>query len=170
MRTEKFLSNLNIRLVMVSENIMLKTISIVLLIVIVILAGLYLIKPSNNNCDTIRKNAMLKAEVVGAFVNLYNKTEMFFDYWVYNFGDEEANNIKVKCKLFDKSHNLLTSVTDNFGNLASNSAKFGEVYTRNVMEKDEQYISLCYIENCSNCEILYKKIPDLVRGYEFDYP
>lgn len=167
---------------MAEKNHTYQIISVILLIAVITFAGLYFTKSVPNcpevneelcsafitECPQVEEKAMLKVETAGWFVNLYDETEMFFDYWIYNFGDKEAKNIKVKCKLYDENYNLLTSVTDNFGNLASNSGEFGEVYTDDVMEENKEYVGLCYVESCDNCEILYKRIPDLVESYESD--
>lgn len=122
--------------------------------------------PSEELCSEYipEEKAMLWVSTVGHFVNIYDETEMLFDYYLYNFGNVEAKNVKVKCELWDESgNNLLTSVTDNIGNIASTSDKFGEVTTDDVMEEGKKYYSLCYVESCEDCEILYKRIPSLVE-------
>lgn len=152
---------------MAEKNHTYQIISVILLIAVITFAGLYYTK-SVPDCPQAEEKAMLKSEITRWAININNKSEMFFDYWLYNFGNIEAKNVKVKCKLFDENDNLVTSVIDNFGNLASNSTEFGEVYTDNVMKKTKKYVGLCYVESCDNCEILYKKIPDLVESYETD--
>lgn len=162
-------------------------ISAVLIIGIIIFAGLYFTKDTQKcpeideeicsehipeiNKETCseyipEEKAELKVGAVTYAINLYNESEMFFSYWVYNFGEEEAKNIELKCKLIDENNTLLTSETKDFGNLASQSTRYGELYTSNVVEEGEKHMSFCYIKDCDNCEILYKKIPGLVKSYE----
>lgn len=53
------------------------------------------------------------------------------------------------------------------GNLASKSADIKEIVAENfIIDEDTYYIPLCYVESCDNCEILYKRIPELVESYE----
>ena len=110
--------------------------------------------------------AILNVEIFGWYENINNNNEMFFDYWLYNYGNLEAKNVKVKCKLFDMDNNLISSVLDNVGNLASKSAYFGEGITENIETGDEEYYYFCYVESCDNCKILYKEIPELVENFE----
>jgi len=92
-----------------------------------------------------------------------NDKIIIFDYWLLNYGNSEAKNINVNCKLLDENYQLVIEKTEFFGNLASNSAVHSEHYsdeTTNVNIKN-LYISVCRIESCDNCDILYKRIPDL---------
>ncbi len=112
--------------------------------------------------------AILDVELYQQAFNELDTTEMFFDYWIYNYGDTEAKDIKVKCILLDEDYKLLKIVEDNYGNLASRSVNYAEV----VFEKpsnvklDSLMSSVCYVESCSNCDILYKRIPEIVEEYE----
>jgi len=115
---------------------------------------------------TVEDKAILDVQIYQWAINYYDETEMFFEYWIYNYGNAEAKNVKVKCYIYDQNHNSVKSVTDNFGNVASYSGDFGDAYTNNVMKETEEYGALCYVESCDNCEILYKRIPDLVESYE----
>ncbi len=109
--------------------------------------------------------AILDIELYQQAFNELDTSEMFFDYWIYNYGDTEAKDIKVKCILLDEDYNSLKVVEDNYGNLASKSVNYAEV----VFEKpssvnlDDLMSSVCYVESCSNCEILYKRIPEVVE-------
>ena len=83
-----------------------------------------------------------------------------------NINDAEANDIKVRCKLEDTTEKVLASVIDNYGNLASRSAELGEVVTKKPsISMTKEYLGYCYVESCSNCEILHKRIPKLVESY-----
>lgn len=115
----------------------------------------------------IKQEAILDVQIYSWAENLYDSSEMFFAYWVYNYGDIEARNIKVRCKLFDENDNLRASVLDSFGNVASNSRGFNTVITKNIyFKQEEKFYPICYVESCDNCEVLYKEIPELIELYE----
>ena len=93
---------------------------------------------------------------------------MLFDYWIYNYGDTEAKDIKVKCVLLGEDYESLKVIKDDYGNLASNTVKPAEVMfeTPVGVKLDTLMSGICYVESCSNCEILYKRIPEAVKEYE----
>lgn len=123
--------------------------------------------PEFNDSESLNNNALLHLEVFEWAYNINDPSEMFFDYTVYNFGNSEAKNIKVICKLFNEQENLVTSDSHYFGNIASNSYKIGELITDNInINSEEYYIPLCYIESCEDCEILADNIPKLKEVYE----
>lgn len=132
-------------------------------------AGLYFtkdIKSSEQSCD-FEDIGILDAQTFDWATNQYNTSEMFFDYWLYNYGDSEAKNIVIRCDLWDEDGvKILATVRDNYGNLASRTADFGEVTTKDISGYGIYYIPLCYVESCDNCEVLYKRIPELVTSYE----
>ncbi len=123
----------------------------------------------NNQIEFPEEKALLTAVEIGLYENLYDSSEMFFNYRVDNYGNVEAKNVKVKCKILDKNQNLKLSVLDNTGSVASNSNEIGEVVTKNIpFSIYEDGTLFCYIESCDNCEILSKNIPELREIYEID--
>lgn len=141
-----------------------KNIIIFLLIIGILVLGYLIIIGKENS---LKSNvAMLDVSIYTFAENLYDSSEMFYDYYVYNYGDIEAQNIEVTCKSWDENMNLKVSLVDNFGSLASNSGKPGEVVGKNKLVSEEKYISDCYVSSCDNCKILYKEIPELVEYYE----
>jgi len=114
------------------------------------------------------EKAFLDVQIYDWAENIDDSSEMFFDYWIYNFGDVEAKNIRVRCDLIeDDLETRRTSVVHTLGNLASRSESFEEVTTNNPpIIQGEEFIGLCYVESCDNCEILYKRIPELIESYE----
>ena len=38
--------------------------------------------------------------------------------------------------------------------------------TDDVTNSFDYYSALCYVESCDDCEILYKRIPELIVDYE----
>ena len=158
---------------MAKENHTYQIIFAILLIAVIAFAGLYFTKsaPQEINEQTCsdfinecpEEKSILDAQIYDWAINEDNSSEMFFDYWLYNYGNVEARNIKVRCDLYEDDLIIkATSVIDNFGNLASRSSAFGEVLTPDVSKSNEFYTALCYVESCDNCEILYKRIPDLI--------
>ena len=153
-----------------SEQI--KNILIVFLIIGILGIGIYVayLQKENKKVEIIEveKNVpLLDAQIFDWAINIDDNSKMFFDYKLYNYGNQEGKNIKVRCKLFDENNNVKVSVLDSYGNVASNSVEFEEVTTSNfVHNKDDLFSSSCYVESCDNCEILYKKIPELVENFE----
>ena len=148
-----------------------KVASIILLALLIGSIIYFTSQTKDEQCEVCLNNtqnkAILDVEIYDWAENLYDSSEMFFDYWIYNYGNNEAKNIKVRCKLFDKYDNVRASVVDYYGNLASASVEFGEVITSNFKSNSqEEFSATCYIESCDNCEILYKRIPELVEGYK----
>ncbi len=111
--------------------------------------------------------AMLDVEIYDWAINLYNEDEMFFEYWITNYGDSEAKDIKVRCILIDESMNLITSVIDSYGNIASQSTEMGDVLIDTpIIDEEIMYVAQCYVQSCINCDILYERIPELVEQYK----
>ena len=111
--------------------------------------------------------AILNTYTLGLYEDIDDASQMFFDYRIDNFGDVEAKNVKVRCKVFDKNDITISSVLDNAGSVSSNSIEVFEVVTDNLDDslwEDGTYD--CYIESCNNCEILYNNIPELIELYE----
>jgi len=121
-----------------------------------------------SNCQIEEGMAILDVEVYDWGYNEYNEDELLFDYWISNYGDIEAKNIVVRCKLIGDENKIKASVIDNYGNLASKSTELGEFTPEkpSTYSDDEEYAPICYVESCgNNCHILYKEIPDLVETY-----
>lgn len=167
--------------IMAKENHNYQIISAILLIAVISFAGLYFTKsaPSQEineqtcsdfieDCPEIpAERALLDVQIFDWAENQDNPNEMFFDYWIYNYGNVEAKNIQVRCDLWDEDGTtIIATARENFGNLASLSADFGEIITEDKANSYSLYIPLCYVESCENCDILYKRIPDLVESFE----
>ena len=142
---------------------------LVVLLVASIIGNYYLYDLfSKNEVVLPEGKALLDVQIYDWAENLYDSDEMFFDYWIYNYGDEEAKNIKVRCDLFKADGKTkIVSVVDSYGNMASRSDAFGEVRANLPSTNEgEEFIGLCHAESCDNCEILYKRIPSLIENYE----
>lgn len=121
----------------------------------------------DKDCQIIVSQAMLDVEIYDWAINLYNEDEMFFEYWITNFGDSEAKEVKVRCILIDEAMNLITSVVDSYGNIASQSVEMGEILTDTpIIDEETMYTAQCYVQSCVNCDILYERILELVEQYK----
>ena len=97
--------------------------------------------------------------------NIDNNDEILFDYWVENYGDKEATNVGVTCKVWDSNYNLLYQTEENIGNIASYSSNFEEVVRKNVPFAMTN-IATCYVSSCDgNCKILWKDMKDYEEIY-----
>lgn len=110
--------------------------------------------------------ALLDVEVINLNENFYNEEEMFYTYAISNYGDVEAKNIIVKCKILNSKYEEVNFVEHNFGNLASNSREISEVTTKNIdYSLYENGTYFCFVQSCDNCIILWKSVPELVEYY-----
>lgn len=133
-------------------------------LVVILVLGYYAFVP---NCPEEEPKARLNVEIYQWAENIEDSSELFFDYNVYNYGDIEAKNIEIRCNLYDENDNKVVSVKGYFGNLASNSVEFGEIVTDNFYSKQgELFSSVCFVESCDNCEVLWKNIPSLIEVYQ----
>ncbi len=145
-----------------------KTLTIILLVLAIITIGSYYnLNPTEKIVEVCPDDnlSILDVSIYQAAENLYDSSEMFYNYHVYNYGDGEARNIKVTCKSWDENMNLQFSLTDNFGSLDPKTYEFGEVVGENLALGGE-YISDCYVSSCDNCKILYKEIQESVDYFE----
>jgi len=117
--------------------------------------------------NPIEEKALLKVDMYNWGYNIENDNELLFNYWILNYGDVEAQEIQVRCKITDKYEKLIFSGIDYYGNLASNSNSFGEFSSQRQTpsNQDMEYMGFCYVESCENCEILHEKIPELNDVY-----
>ena len=121
---------------------------------------------SESSTSKFDNKAILDIGVTDWAENIDVPGELFFEYVIYNYGDVEAKDVKVKCLLEDINENVIKRVIDNFGNLASKSVGIGDaISTTSGTNEYSDYYGYCYVESCSNCVILYEEIPDLVDSY-----
>ncbi len=150
-----------------------KILAIVLLIIgVVALGSYYTFNPNEIEVEKIVEfcpednMAILDIRIYSFAENLYDSSEMFYTYNVFNYGNVEARNVKVNCKSWDINMNLQFSLEDNFGSVSSKSYKAGEVVGINKASDTTEYISDCYVSSCDNCKILYKEIPELIEYFD----
>ena len=139
-----------------------------IILVVSLLGNFYLYGLSTkDNVNVPEEKALVDVLMTLWAENIYDSSEMFFDYTVYNYGNSEVKNLKVTCEVWDEDGlNKLHSSTDTYGNLASNSFEMEEYTTKNIQTIPEtEYYSFCYVESCDNCEILHERIPELVEIY-----
>jgi len=115
-----------------------------------------------------RFGPILDARIYDWNINLYDNSEVFFDYWLYNYGEVEAKGVKVICGLYDENDNLLGTAADYVGNVASQSVSFEEATMRTPIGFGVGDIStaICLVKSSDNGEILYERIPELVEDVE----
>ncbi len=154
-----------------------KVISIILLVLLVG-SFYYFISQTEEECleceqcetclERMDDKAILDVEMYDWGENLYDDSELLFDYWITNYGDIEAKNVNVRCKLSNVEQGVVFSALDNYGNLASRSSEFGEFTSKDTSTTNQydEYSAYCYVESCDNCEILYKRVSELVEIYE----
>jgi len=122
-------------------------------------------KPIVEEIEKEYSGAVLDIKTLFLAENIEDSSEMFYDYTIFNYGEGEAKDIVVNCKTWDMDDKLVFSLRERFGNLASKSYQIGEIVGENKINLNEDYTSLCYVESCDNCKILWKEIPELVELY-----
>jgi len=140
---------------------------------LLVFAALIITGCTAKNCPECKgrwDTGMLDIDLYQAAQNINNEDEFFFEYWISNYGDVEAKDIIVKCKVIDEDLNTLIEVEGNYGNLASRSMQLGSLST----DVTPEYIALpydalvnygCMVTSCTNCEILIQRIPDALTGF-----
>lgn len=136
----------------------------VLLFFVILLIAPYL----NTSTSTEYGKAMVHVEVHSWGYNEENTSELIFDYWISNFGDYEAKDVVVKCNLDDVDGNKVFSASKSFGNIASRSIELAEMTPAktSAIDFEEGYSSYCYVESCDDCDILYKRIPQIYQSFQ----
>ena len=117
--------------------------------------------------DALEEKAILGTEIYDWGENELDSNELLFGYRIYNYGKVEAKNVKVRCNLWDEGINIIkTTVVHNTGNVASASVSYKEVIAATFPSNlDELFSADCFVESCDDCEILWKKIPELADFY-----
>lgn len=141
-----------------------KLLSGLLTLTVIALALLYVTKPSVTD-----ETALLYSHPLTWYINLYDRDEMIFEFWINNFGYFEAKSINVTCELYaadDEGYPLDEiadfSVTQKVSNLASTTHRLETIAGPGANEIDMGtfYWSLCKIESCDGCEILRDRIEE----------
>lgn len=168
---------------MAKESHAYQIISVILLLAVIVFAGLYFTKsaPSQeineqtcsdfiNECPEIPEEKALMFGVLNSWgENLYDSSEYLLTVDVYNFGEVEAKNVELICKItvgdkdgYEVSDVPVATVTKRIGNVASTSYKYTELELEKNAQKEGLYpLAICSVNYCENCEILDDRIPEL---------
>jgi len=90
---------------------------------------------------------MLLVEFDGWGENEYDLSETLFTYFIYNFGNTEAKNVKVKCNISDTNDILIEEYFFNIGNVASNSYDYEQSSIKSLSINTSEYLAICYLES-----------------------
>src|SRR3989344_7419078 len=111
---------------MADESSIYKIISVILLIMVIVFAGLYFTKTADY--PEVEEKALMFGVLNSWGENIYNSSEYLLDVDVYNFGNVEAKNIELVCNIYigDEDEIIVSetpviTVIKNIGNLASTS-------------------------------------------------
>lgn len=140
------------------------------LLTIIFIVGCQKTEPIVCKEPQIEKNlAIVNTQLLQWGFNENNPEQVIFKYNIYNYGDTEAQNISVKCKLQDSEGIIPLEVSSVIKeNIASKTLKSSEIYVEhnNKISNDKSYYAYCYIESCEKCDILYKRIPNIITVFE----
>lgn len=108
-----------------------------------------------------KEQPMLLLEFDGWGENINDSSEIIFRYFIYNFGDVEAKNVKVICEISDVNDNIIKTAFFNIGNIASNSHEYQESYLNYYGNSMEKW-AICDLENTDGDYInLLDKLSDI---------
>jgi hypothetical protein len=140
-----------------------KIIMSIMVLVLVLVAGCN--STPIQQCATCDNNkALLTSTLDSYYINELNEEEMFFAFWITNFGYEEAKDIEVRCLLEDENGDIVKDITKNIGNIASTQISYDEITTDvSGLSGEGYYAPACFIVSCNNCELLDRRIPDFVE-------
>ena len=140
----------------------------ILIIGFFLVGGICLVVGMNITKNTIiyeeveKEQQMLMIENIGWQDNADDDSEVFFSYWIYNFGDVEAKNVTVRCEITDVNEVIIKEEIFNIGNVASTSYK----YKDSIMKYSDTYptkvFGACYFESADGDHInLEDRLSDL---------
>jgi len=103
---------------------------------------------------------MLLVEFESWGENIDDSSETVFSYFVYNFGNTEAKNVKVRCEVTDSNDEVVREETFNVGNAASNSYEW---QTSTIKEKfTDNHMGACYLDSAAGEYInLQERLKDI---------
>ena len=106
--------------------------------------------------------------------NIYNENEILFDFWIKNYGYVEGKDISVSCVVVDENDNRIFWVKKPVRNVASTSYNYEEIsaiVNDNTLKRiiGKNLTGYCAVVNCSNCEILDKRIYKELYEKYFNY-
>ena len=124
-------------------------------------------QPDETTCPPPVEKAMVHIETYDWYINGLDESKIIFEYWITNYGKVEANDIMVNCNVINEDDETIWTSTHVYGNLASKTINFHEATIQKPenMNETEYYSVLCYVESCTDCDILYKRIPSLIEAY-----
>ena len=103
---------------------------------------------------------MLYTEVIYFAENIDDSSETIFDYFIYNFGNTQADNVNVSCYVLDDDSNILNSQEFKIGSLASKSSLWKESIMDYESNNDQSEFGAC-VAQCEGCISLEYEIPEI---------
>jgi len=90
-----------------------------------------------------------------------NSQEVIFSYWINNFGNVEAKNVSITCKIQDSNKNVIKQQTYNKGNVASNSYEYQDVTMEYIISDYDNVFGTCVLETADGDYInLYDRLEE----------
>jgi len=154
------------------------------LVLVIILGGIAIFKSGSSECPTCEtcktcetcpeEKALMTGELNSWGENLYDSSENIFTVDITNYGYREGKNIEVTCQVFksDKEGYIIgdsvavTTTKKSIGNVASTSYKQVELTAKINIQEGNTPTAHCFISSCDSCEVLYKRVPELVEIFE----
>jgi len=93
-----------------------------------------------------KEQPMLLTQFIEWGESIEDSSTILFIYYIYNFGNIEAKNVKVKCVITDIDENILKQQSFNIGNIASNSYEYQESSIKYYLNPTE-HLAYCELES-----------------------
>ncbi|MBW2993239.1 hypothetical protein KY317_01545 [Candidatus Woesearchaeota archaeon] len=107
------------------------------------------------NCENCPE-AMLNLEMNNWFVNSDNRSQLFFETELYNYGSVEAEDVVLKCELYDLAGEIITSATKQVDSIPAESFIIQKVKADSlIVDYAMHYLGVCDVVDCSNCKLIH---------------
>ena len=118
-----------------------------------------------SSCKQIQEEkALIVAEIIDW--GLYEENKIGFGFRVINYGYKEADEVKVVCKIYSLSDEILLEVEKDISNIKETSVKIDKIYIQKPEEISnlENLRGICYASSCKDCELLEERLPELIEA------
>ncbi len=147
-------------LTMAREDKFYKIAFFVALAILVVVLFLSFNKSFERNYGQFEEKALITVVIDNWGENKYDSNELLMPGKVINYGDMEAKNVVVECKMYDSdeegvhlSETPIFTVSENIGNVASRSIKEYQLNHSALGTNDYSLVS-CLVKSCENCKLL----------------
>ena len=128
---------------------------------------------SEDLCPEIVEKALLDTIIESWGENIYDPDEILFGIYIYNYGNVEAKNVEVECRVWESDEEgyvedydrVILIASKMVGSIASTSYEYKEITAKSTGLNPENHIAMCHITSCDNCEMIRERIPEFIEYF-----